>query len=251
MKTLFIAVMLLVISFVGSAQDTLSSSKNINGNNEQKAQLDYFLKIKGIDGDSDSLPPAPTHLSISAGGTMSQTSNSNFISRYTVQSKPGFAIGIAYTWEFSKGRFQVQAGYQKGGVNVATGDVNGDGKENTTNVNLDYLTVPVQYQFYLGKRRQFFAGLGGYASFLLSSKQAGNPVYEEGLKSFDAGGMASIGIWIGSRIMLQSGYNFGLVDIDVSSDNSARNGMAFLTLSYSLTPRLKYGPIIKIKPKGG
>ena len=50
--------------------------------------------------------------------------------------------------------------------------------------------------------------------------------------------------------MLQTGYQFGLVDIDVSESNKARNGMAFLMLSYALYSKIKYGPVITIKPKG-
>jgi hypothetical protein len=251
MKKFVTAIMILTMSFAVIAQDSTSGQKKITQKG-QEAHLDYFIKIPGLPGESpDSLPPAPGHLTLSAGGTLSQTRNSNMIERYKVQSKPGFTFNIGYAFEFPKSRLQIGAGYQKGGVTVATGDINGDGKDNATDVDLDYLTMPVQYQFYLGRSKRFFMGAGGYASFLISSKQTGTAMYEEGFKKFDAGITTSAGMWVGSRIMLQTGYNIGFVDIDLSQSKSARNGMAFLVLSYSLTSKLKYGPIIKIKPKGG
>ncbi len=249
MKKLSCIAAILTLSLLTYAQDTL----NVSNGKEQKAAADYFLKIGGVDGeskDSYTLPPAPHHFTLNAGGTMSQTHNNNFIERYKVQSKPGFSISVGYVIEFPKGRWQIGGGYQKGGVRVAVGDVNGDGKDNTTNVDLDYLTIPLQYQFYLGRNRLLLLGGGGYASFLLSSRQKGNPVYEEGFEKLDAGVMASAGFRLNSKLLLQAGYNYGLIDVDAASANKARNGMAFLVLTYSLSSDIKYGPVIKVKPKG-
>ena len=126
MKQLTIVVLVLLFAIVTKAQDTLSDNKNIQANNAQAAHFDYFLKIKGVDGDDsgpDSLPPAREHLTLNGGGIMSRTRNSNFIERYSVKSKPGFTISLGYTFEFPKSRLQINAGYQKGGVSVATGDI--------------------------------------------------------------------------------------------------------------------------------
>ena len=68
-----------------------------------------------------------------------QTSNSNLIERYSVKSRPGYTFSIGYVKEFRKSRLQINAGYAKGGVWVASGDVNGDGKSDNTNVDLDYM----------------------------------------------------------------------------------------------------------------
>lgn len=252
MKKLLLIPVTLALSLVVIAQDTIPANKKITTGG-QKAHLDYFLKLGGVDGeDPDSLPPSPGHLSISAGGTLSKTRNNNLIERYSVKSKPGFMISIGYAFEFPKSRLQISAGYQKGGVNVAAGDIDGDGKDNNTHVDLDYLSVPLQYHFYPGRNRRFFIGGGGYVSFLVSSKQRGTPVFANGFRKMDAGVIGSAGFWMSRRILIQPGYSIGFIDVDASATRkSARNGMAFLTISYSLTPKIKYGPIIKIKPKGG
>jgi len=116
-------------------------------------------------------------------------------------------------------------------------------------VDLQYLSLPIHYQFYLGARKRFCVGGGGYASFLVSTKQTGRPIYSD-IKNYDAGATASVGAWLGSRWMMQTGYQFGLADIDVSESNKARNGMAFLMLSYVFYSKVKYGPVLKIKPQG-
>jgi len=251
MKKLLTAVMILTITFTADAQRTKTDQKKIAPNAEQKGRTDFLLHIDGVNGEiPDTIPPAPNHLTLSAGGTSSQTSNSNFIERYSVKAKPGYTFSLGYVFEFPKSRLQINAGYQKGGVNIAVGDINGDGKDNATDVGLDYLSLPVQYQFYLDRSNRFFIGGGGYASFLLSSKQTGRAVYDADFKKLDAGLAASAGIWLGSKLMVLSGYNYGLVDIDLSGTNKARNGMAFLQLSYSLYSKIKYGPVITIKPKG-
>lgn len=248
MKQLF-TVILLIISGAAVAQST-PQKKITQKKDTLRASVDYFMKFDDINGESpDTLPPAPNLLTLSAGGAMSQTTNTNLVDRYAAQARPGYTISIGYARELPKSRFQINAAYLKGGVNVAVGDINGDGKDDVTNVDLQYLSIPVQYQFYLGARKRFFLGGGGYASFLLASTQTGRPIYEE-IKKFDAGAKASAGIWINSRLMLQTGYYFGLVDIDVSETNKARNGTAFLMLSYALYSKIKYGPVITIKPKG-
>jgi hypothetical protein len=245
-----LTIILLIISCAALAQST-PQKKITQGKDTLRAGFDAFIKIDDIDSEvPDTLPPAPNLLTVSAGGTMSQTTNTNLINRYTAQSRPGYSFSIGYARELAKSRLQINATYFKGGVNVATGDINGDGKGDVSNVDLQYLGIPVQYQFYVGARKRLFIGGGGYASFLLSSAQTGRPIYGD-IKTFDAGATASAGLWLSSRLMLQTGYHFGLVDIDVSESNKARNGMAFLMLSYALYPKLKYGPIIKIKPKGG
>lgn len=249
MKQLLIAFVLMLFSFAAYTQST-PQKKITQAKDTQRARFDAFIKIDDIDGEvPDTLPPAPNLLTLSAGGTMSQTTNTNLVDRYTAQARPGYAFSIGYARELAKSRLQINAVYFKGGVNVATGDINGDGKGDMSNVDLQYLSIPLQYQLYLGARKRFFVGGGGYASFLLSSAQTGRPIYGD-IKTYDAGATASAGAWLGSRLMVQTGYHFGLVDIDVSESNKARNGMAFLMLSYALFSKIKYGPVITIKPKG-
>ncbi|HLO37988.1 MAG TPA: outer membrane beta-barrel protein, partial [Lacibacter sp.] len=185
-----LTIILMIISGAAIAQST-PQKKITQGKDTLRAGFDAFIKIDDIDSEvPDTLPPAPNLLTVSAGGNMSQTHNTNLADRYTAQARPGYAFSIGYARELPKSRLQINATYFKGGVNVATGDINGDGKNDASSVDLQYLSIPVQYQFYLGARKRFFVGGGGYASFLLSSTQTGRPVYGN-IKTFDAGATAS------------------------------------------------------------
>lgn len=246
MKQLLLGGTLLIISFAVNAQ----SKKITQAVDTQRASTDYLLKLGGVDGESsDSLPPAPNILTVSAGGTMSQTHNTNLLSRYSIAQKPGYIVGIGYAREFKLARLQVQATHFKGGVKVAAGDINGDGKDDYSELDLNYISIPIQYQFYIGARKRFFVGAEVEASYLVSKKQTGRAVHGQ-IKVFDGATGASAGMWLTRNVMLQAGYRYGLVDIDLDEQNKAHNGMAFLTLSYAFYSKIKYGPVITIKPKG-
>ncbi|QNA43355.1 outer membrane beta-barrel protein [Lacibacter sediminis] len=246
MKQFLIIALLSISSFAAHAQN----KKITQAVDTQRASTDYLLKLGGVEGESsDSLPPAPNLLTVSAGGTMSQTHNTNLLSRYKMEQKPGYLLGIGYARELERARVQVQATYFKGGVRVASGDINGDGKSDYSELDLNYISLPVQFQIYVGARKRFFVGVGVEASYLLSKKQTGRPLHGQ-IKVFDGATGASAGVWFTRNVMLQAGYRYGLVDIDLDEQNKARNGMAFLTLSYAFYSKIKYGPVITIKPKG-
>jgi Outer membrane protein beta-barrel domain len=205
-----------------------------------------FLEIDGIKGESspDTLPPAPKgNFFIGAGPLLSQTSNNNFSPRMSVSSRTGFTVHAGYAFAFAKSRLLINASYSEGGVNIAVGDINGDGTEDKETAKLGYLSIPVQYQHFIDKRKIFYAGGGAYAALLVPAIQKVRG-YNEGFEKQDAGVMVSAGARVTSRINISASYQYGLMDIDASPTNRARNGMAFLMLSYS------YGPVITIKPKG-
>jgi hypothetical protein len=246
MKQLLIAGSLIIISFAAQAQN----KKITQAVDTQRGRFDAFIKIDDIDSEvPDTLPPAPNLLTVSAGGTMSQTHNTNLLSRYRIEQKPGYIVGIGYAREFKKARLQVQATHFKGGVKVAAGDINGDGKDDYSELDLNYISVPIQYQFYIGAHKRFFVGAGVEASYLISKKQTGRAVHGQ-IKVFDGATGATAGMWLTRNVLLQAGYRYGLVDIDLDEQNKAHNGMGFLTLSYAFYSRIKYGPVITIKPKG-
>lgn len=156
MKQLF-TVILLIISGAALAQST-AQKKSTQKKDTLRASVDYFMKIGDIKGKSpDTLPPAPNLSTLSAGCTMSQRANTYLVDRYTAQVRPGYAVSIGDARELPKSRLQINAAYFKGGVNVSTGDISGDGKNDVTNVDPQYLSTPVQYLLYLGVGKRFFA----------------------------------------------------------------------------------------------
>jgi Outer membrane protein beta-barrel domain len=232
-----------IISFVLFVNAQSTTTKKVT--RQPQAAGPAFIKIEDINGESpDTLPPAPKgSFFIGAGPLVSQFSNTNLIERYKVSSRTGFVVNAGYAFAFRKSRLLISASYSEGGVVVASGDINGDGTEEKDNVKLVYITMPVQYQHFLDKKNIFYLGAGGYAALLVPAIQKVRG-YNDGFGKQDAGFIASAGVRVGSHIMVQANYQYGLMDIDLSPSNRARNGFAFVMISYS------YGPIITIKPKG-
>lgn len=167
---------------------------------------------------------------VEAGESFSTMSISDVSSRTTLSPKLSFLGGLSFIADdFRVGRLVISAQYQQGGVRVATKDV-GDGV-----ILLHYLKIPVQYHFYIGRSKRLFAGGGGYIAPLLSHSTEQLSLNFEKYKNYDAGMMATAGYRLTPRILLEGGVQRGFVNVDASeARRSARNGMAFLLLSFTM-----------------
>jgi Outer membrane protein beta-barrel domain len=221
----------------------------------QKAGVDVFIKIEDINGESpDTLRPKPGNIfSIGGGAVSARIINSNISQRFSIAPKTGFTVNAGYAFSMKKGRLQINAAYSEGGVYVASGDINGDGHNDKETMKLGFLSLPVQYLHFIGKKNIFYVGGGAYAAMLVPAIQKVK-AYDEGIEKQEAGLIGSAGVIIAKKLMLQASYQYGLTDIDPSAANKAKNGMAFITLNYALFGKAKskpvYGPVITIKPKG-
>jgi len=167
---------------------------------------------------------------VEAGESFSSMSISDVSARTTLSPKLSFLGGISFIADdFHVGRLVIGAQYQQGGVKVTTKDV-GDGV-----ILLRYLKIPVQYHFYIGRSKRLFAGGGGYIAPLLSHTTEQMSLNFEKYKNHDAGAMLTAGYRITPRILLEGGVQKGFVNVDASeARRTARNGMAFLLLSFTL-----------------
>ncbi|MBP6686895.1 MAG: PorT family protein [Lacibacter sp.] len=153
------------------------------------------------------------------------------------------------------GRVPIAVHYQIAGFSIEGTDP-GSGTASSNTIQLQYLKIPVQYQFYVLKEKRLFIGGGVYASFLISKKQTIRMFNMEEINNADAGIMLSAGYRLNPQLMLQANAQWGLTALEKSTaaTHLDKNRFYFFSLLFSPFSAAKgkpvYGPIIKIKPKG-
>ena len=104
--------------------------------------------------------------------------------------------------------------YRRGPGSAVTGE---------TNINLNYINVPVALHVYLGE--SFFLQAGPQLGFLLSAKEKGeidnddvNEDVKEGFTSTEFSLMTGLGFRLQGDVILGGRYNLGLSDISTADD---------------------------------
>jgi len=131
-----------------------------------------------------------------------------------IEYNTGVIFGVSYDHYFSdKWSLKARLNYdQKGAKDASLG-----------NLNLNYITVPINANWHFGKRKRWFLNFGPYVGFLVSANALGLDV-KDSVKSTDFGFNTGIGIKIpmGNNLHFfiessgQSG--FGTVD-DMTGDD--------------------------------
>lgn len=186
----------------------------------------------------------PLYFSITAAFGISETTVQNLNGSLSAKNKFSYGIGAdAVFFDGFTGRLPVGLYYQTAGLSI---------------VDLQYVKVPLQYQFYIDKVKRLFAGGGGYAGYLVGSGQSGANFELDNLNNSDYGAMASAGYWLTlnkydnvARLIVQFNAQWGMKDIDSSPGASLNhNRLYYFTISYTpgvgRSNRLpRFGPIIK------
>jgi hypothetical protein len=210
MKAIYGSLICLFLLAQGNAHANQTDS---TGKGTKKGNVEYSWKIE-------------------AGESMTNMSVSDLTPRTTLSPRLGLIAGVSFVADdFRTGRLTIGTHYQQAGVKVTTKDVD----EDASSISLHYLRISAQYHFYIGRSKRLFAGGGGYIAPLLSHRSEQISLNFEKIKNHDAGAMATVGYRLSPRIILEGGVQKGFVNIDVSEERrSARNGMAFLSLGFSL-----------------
>lgn len=185
------------------------------------------------------------YLQLSATTGISLTGVTNLPERLNDSHRISYGAGLdAVLLDGFFGRLPIGVYYQSAGLSVAE---------------LNYIKIPVQYQFYIGTVKRLFLGGGVYKGWLVSSSPNGSGLDLGNLKKTDTGLMASAGYWLTlnkfnktARLILQASAQWGLTDIDSSTgSNLDKNRMYFVSIGYSLfagrSNRLpRFGPMIRV-----
>lgn len=186
---------------------------------------------------------AQTSLGVKGGVNMSNFYGDELDDRNV---KIGFHIGLAADYEFMYNH-AIQTGLYfttKGAKYDGTfGDVTGE-----VTVNPMYLQLPVHYAYKIdvspGTRVVLHAGpyvaygIGGKSKVKLSSSEGSAELGDvdvfgdDGFKRFDAG----LGLGVGAEfgpILVDLGWDMGLVDISGSSNGNVKNQNAYLSVGYT------------------
>lgn len=137
----------------------------------------------------------------------------------------GFNVALSGDYYFSN-RWSIKAKlmYDQKGFNDAY-FIDGD---YITDVNMNYLTIPVMANWHFGKKRQWYLNFGPYASFLMSAEETeGGVDLKEGFNSTDFGLEVGIGVKIPLndqlKLFIEYEDSAGFTDINKGDGGTFRN----------------------------
>lgn len=182
--------------------------------------------------------------STGAGGNSSNLSNGGDYAGDNNESKFGFQLGANALMPINQNlRLETGLGYASKGSKSSYSSQ--DGEESFSQedkLNLSYLEVPIlaRYKF----NNTGFSAYGGLQpGFLLSAKQkieyTGSPTQDSDVKdrfkSFDTAAVFGVGYEFNNGLMLNAGYDLGLVNIAESTDfgvSTVKNRAFKISLAY-------------------
>ncbi len=198
---------------------------------QSKIMMNKYLLILAITifstnlfGQDESWPmKGDSEIGIIVGFNASQYYGSD-ISSDEVDYSSGVIFGASYDHYFSdKWSLKVAAYYdQKGAKDPFAGDLN-----------VNYLTIPINPNWHFGKRKRWFLNFGPYAGFLLSANAFGIDV-KDSVKSTDFGFNTGIGIKIpiGNKLnfFIESTGQSGFTSVDAEDNTSVKNSRGSLAI---------------------
>lgn len=160
----------------------------------KKLLLSAFLSL-GFIASSNAQEKGDVEFGVNIGYNSSTVVVSNSI--FQPDSGSGLNAGLAADYFFSD-RWSIKGKLifdQKGWDNDVFEDANGN--PYYTNVNLNYLTIPVMANWHFGGKRNWYLNFGPYAGFLISAKETTRGVdIKEALNTTDFGLALGIGVKI-------------------------------------------------------
>lgn len=198
----------------------------------------------------------PSGFWLTAQGGISSTSAKNLASY--LRAKNGWLAGAGLELlllDGGTGRIPVGVQYQFSVFSVEGMDP-ASGAKISNKLQLQYMKLPLQYQFYIDRSKRLFIGAGGYGALLVTKKQTGTTFNVDRMNNTEFGAMLSAGYSLSTRWVLQANAQWGITEMNQLTTGTQLHKNRFYFLSLSFSPftaangKPVYGPIIKIKPKG-
>lgn len=161
--------------------------------------------------------------------------NSSFISLGEESSDSGNGVNVGFSadyyfsdrWSIKAKLIYDQKGYNNARFSPDSYDPNYSSYN--TNINANYLTVPLMANWHFGSKRNWYLNFGPYAGFLLNAKETtGGVDVSEAFKSNDFGFAYGIGVKVPLNQKLKIFFEFdgqsGFSDISANDNVTIENG---------------------------